>query len=182
MSHLCGGLQHSGDEQQGSFQHPELVQGRLLADEEHREDTQLAGRTEEVHCGAPGKGSSAAGGEGEDSSGRAGQARPANGAEKAQVAQVGGNGGAVESSAQVADEKGEWWKWWWWVKGETPFWAAESQQQSALPPGATSGATPWSAMAGEQYTWGAISRGSTVICFLQGNEQSQPSKQFPWWP
>ena len=54
MSHLCGGLQHGGDEQQGSFQHPEPVQGRLLADEEHREDPQLAGRTEEVHCGAQG--------------------------------------------------------------------------------------------------------------------------------
>ena len=54
LSHLCGRLQHGGDEQQGPLQHPELAQGRLLADESHREDPQLAGITEEVNCGTQG--------------------------------------------------------------------------------------------------------------------------------
>lgn len=55
MSQLCWGLQHSGDEQQSPFQHSEPVQRRQLADEAHFEDAQLAGRTEEVHCGALGE-------------------------------------------------------------------------------------------------------------------------------
>ena len=55
MSHLCWGLQHSGDEQQSPFQHSEPVQRRQLADEAHFEDAHLAGRTEEVHCGALGE-------------------------------------------------------------------------------------------------------------------------------
>ena len=54
MPHLCGRMQHSPIEQQGPLQHPELAQGRLLADESHREDPQLAGITEEVNCGTQG--------------------------------------------------------------------------------------------------------------------------------
>ena len=48
-------MQHSPVEQQGSLQHPEPAEGRLLADESYREDPQLAGGTEEVNCGAQGR-------------------------------------------------------------------------------------------------------------------------------
>ena len=54
LSHLCGRLQHGGDEQQGPLQHPEPVQGCLLTDEGHREDTPVAGGPEEVYCRTPG--------------------------------------------------------------------------------------------------------------------------------